>query len=100
LAANFIGETIIFSVASAAIILEYARKRMDDAEKNAVMQQRFEKLEKDLAELRALHKSELSALPPIILEMPPSPGFLDRLLDVFKRRDNGSSDSKQNEGLK
>ena len=64
--------------------MEYARKKMDDAEKNATMQQRFEKLEKEIDELRALHVAELPTPTPASDEPPTAPSLLDQLFNTFK----------------
>lgn len=51
LAANFIGESILFSVACAAVMIEYSRKRIDDREKGQQLHEEFATLHRRIRAL-------------------------------------------------
>lgn len=52
LAASFIGESIIFTAAMAAVIFETVRKRVDDGQKVEAVEQKFRNLQNELDELK------------------------------------------------
>lgn len=61
LAAGLAGEAVIFGVAVAAILVEFYRKKMDDVEKSAHLDERFQAMQIQIDELKAAQSKQVAA---------------------------------------